>query len=299
MARPNKKGLDYFPLNTDFFEDPKIGAIAGEFGIKGEIVAIKLLCTIYREGYFAVWSDMLRLKFLREVSGVNANLLDEIIVRLVRWGFFDETLFNSEHILTSRGIQSRYFNIAKRRSLDVDAPYILVNVNKNGVIADNNHTRKTLTSTLTSQSKVKKSKDITTPTNVVVDNILNTHTNTLQNLKTNFARASAQADTLEEAYGYYKEILDNELYPDFQKISTTEYKLLFWIWHYYPALQLKFDTPLIAWQAKDVCSKFTSEDIRAVVERMANTRDITATNTSFYLTLRSWLRTDIARRQKR
>lgn len=41
MARPNKTGLDYFPLDIDFFDDEKIVAISGEFGIKGEIVAIK------------------------------------------------------------------------------------------------------------------------------------------------------------------------------------------------------------------------------------------------------------------
>ena len=37
MARPNKIGLDYFPLDVDIFEDEKISAISGEFGIKGEI----------------------------------------------------------------------------------------------------------------------------------------------------------------------------------------------------------------------------------------------------------------------
>ena len=67
MARPTKKGLDYFPFDVDFFEDEKIAAISGEFGLKGEIVAVKLLCAIYRNGYFILWSDMLRLKILASV----------------------------------------------------------------------------------------------------------------------------------------------------------------------------------------------------------------------------------------
>ena len=46
MARPNKMGLDYFPFDVDFFNDEKIVAISGEFGIKGEIVVIKLLCDV-------------------------------------------------------------------------------------------------------------------------------------------------------------------------------------------------------------------------------------------------------------
>ena len=41
MASPNKMGLDYFPFDVDFFNDEKIVAISGEFGIKGEIVVIK------------------------------------------------------------------------------------------------------------------------------------------------------------------------------------------------------------------------------------------------------------------
>ena len=52
MARPTKEGLDYFPLDVDVFEDEKIEAIAGEFGLKGEIAVIKLLCAIYKKGYF-------------------------------------------------------------------------------------------------------------------------------------------------------------------------------------------------------------------------------------------------------
>lgn len=59
MARPNKMGLDYFPFDVDFFNDEKIVAISGEFGIKGEIVVIKLLCAIYRNGYFILWNDLL------------------------------------------------------------------------------------------------------------------------------------------------------------------------------------------------------------------------------------------------
>lgn len=49
MARPTKNGLDYFPLDVHIFEDEKIEAIAGEFGIKGELAVIKLLCAVYEK----------------------------------------------------------------------------------------------------------------------------------------------------------------------------------------------------------------------------------------------------------
>ena len=128
MARPNKMGLDYFPFDIDFFEDEKIVAISGEFGIKGEIVAIKLLCAIYKNGYFILWNDLIKFKLLKNLPGVSSELLDSIMNRLVLWGFFDKDLFDSMGVLTSAGIQKRYFKISKRRKSVDDFRYLLVKV---------------------------------------------------------------------------------------------------------------------------------------------------------------------------
>lgn len=125
MARPRKTGLDYFPFDCDFFSDEKLVAIAGEFGAKGEIVTVKLLCAIYRNGYFIEWSEMMRYKMLSQVQGVSVEMLDSIVRRLVRWGFFDKELFDRAGVLTSRGIQQRYFEASKFRKLGDDLPYLL------------------------------------------------------------------------------------------------------------------------------------------------------------------------------
>ncbi|MCU6767380.1 DUF4373 domain-containing protein [Barnesiella propionica] len=126
MARPFKKGIDYFPFDIDFFIDEKISAISGEFGIKGEITVIKLLCAVYRNGYYAEWNDMLKYKLLKELTGISSELIEQIVQRLVKWDFFDKNLFNSEKILTSRGIQKRYFQAIKRRSVIDKFPYLLI-----------------------------------------------------------------------------------------------------------------------------------------------------------------------------
>ena len=57
MARTNKVGIDYFSFDVDFFNDDKIQLIEAEFGIKGSITAIRLLCKIYNEGYFYGWGE--------------------------------------------------------------------------------------------------------------------------------------------------------------------------------------------------------------------------------------------------
>ena len=42
MARLNKIGLDYFPLDTDIELNDKIQLIESEFGLKGFAIIIKL-----------------------------------------------------------------------------------------------------------------------------------------------------------------------------------------------------------------------------------------------------------------
>lgn len=155
MARPKKSGLDYFPFDIDFFYDEKVVCVAGEFGLKGEICLIHLLCAVYRNGYFVEWTKPLRYKLLKELPGVSGGLLQQIIEGLVRWGFFDKDLFNSAQILTSRGIQQRYFEATRRRlNPNEPFPYLLVNVDRNRVNVDKN----SINVDINPQSKVNKSK---------------------------------------------------------------------------------------------------------------------------------------------
>jgi hypothetical protein len=154
MPRPIKTGLDYFPFDVDFFDDEKIEAISGEFGIKGELVTIRLLCAIYRNGYYIEWNDILKMKLLKKLSGIGVELLDLIVARLVAWGFFDKSLFDSAKVLTSKGIQARFQEATKRRNsceITVYAVGYGVNDNKNPVSNGVNVVNNT-------QSKVKESK---------------------------------------------------------------------------------------------------------------------------------------------
>lgn len=150
MARPTKSGLDYFPLDVDIFENEKIEAIAGEFGIKGELAVIKLLCAVYKKGYFVVWNDLTRATLLKRLPGVSKELLEQIVIRLVTWGFFDETLFNSAKVLTSENIQARYLEATKRRKPTKPLKYL--------INADNNSQAKGVNDNINPQSKVNKSK---------------------------------------------------------------------------------------------------------------------------------------------
>ncbi|MGN0875353.1 MAG: DUF4373 domain-containing protein [Akkermansia sp.] len=160
MARPRKQGVDYFPFDVDFFQDEKIVAIGGEFGIKGELAAIKLLCAVYRNGYFIEWSEMLRAKLLRELPGVSAELLSQIVNRLVRWGLFNQPLFDSVKVLTSAGIQRRYFSIRRIKPTPAEYPHLLHFCSNNGVFAA--ETRQNTQFLQQKQGKVKEKEENTT-----------------------------------------------------------------------------------------------------------------------------------------
>ena len=110
------QGIDYFPFDVSFFDDDKIVLIEEEFGTKGSYVALRLLCKIYSEGYYCHWGDDDCRLFTRRLGGTFVSkMVNEIVQGLVRRSFFDKGVFDSFHVLTSKGIQQRFFEITKRR----------------------------------------------------------------------------------------------------------------------------------------------------------------------------------------
>ncbi|MDE7110649.1 MAG: DUF4373 domain-containing protein [Muribaculaceae bacterium] len=127
MARHTKSGLDYFALDTDFFDDERLYALEDEFGPQGQIVAIRLLCMIYHKGYFLEWTRLTAAKMLRQMASLTPETLETIVGRLTEWGFFDRGLFEAHSVLTSELIQARYFEAArKRKQPQQTPPYLLI-----------------------------------------------------------------------------------------------------------------------------------------------------------------------------
>lgn len=140
MARPYKTGLDYFELDCHL--DEKIKLIQAEFGLKGFAVVVLLFKEIYGgQGYYMSWDDEMLLVFMAEngVGRGDANLITDIIRACIRRGIFSAELFEKYRILTSRGIQKRYFRaVARRGKVEVKEEYLLVKVDQKLVNADKN-----------------------------------------------------------------------------------------------------------------------------------------------------------------
>ncbi|WP_051290795.1 DUF4373 domain-containing protein [Dysgonomonas capnocytophagoides] len=158
MARPLKQGIDYFSFDVDFFDDEKIEPISGEFGVKGEIIVIRLLCAVYRNGYFAMWNEQLKMTLANRCK-VSSELIDQVVSRLVKWGFIEESLFNSDKIITSKGIQKRFQEATRKRKYNYSSfDYWLLEDKRSNTSAQNPIIGE-LFPPETPQSKVKESKE--------------------------------------------------------------------------------------------------------------------------------------------
>jgi hypothetical protein len=143
-GRPLKNGVDYFPL--DVIMDDKFELIEAEHGIEGFGVLIKLYQKIYANNYWIKFDKKAILVFSNRVN-VDKNSINVIINSCIEWEIFDKNLFKKYEILTSKGIQKRFFEIVKRRKVvEVCQEYLLIkidiNVYKNLINVDCNSQRK-------------------------------------------------------------------------------------------------------------------------------------------------------------
>ncbi|QIU93566.1 DUF4373 domain-containing protein [Bacteroides faecium] len=128
MARIKKKGLDYFPLNTDFIHDRAVRRLMKREGDSALSILIEVLSYIYAgEGYY-VHADRL---FYEDLSaGLYEKSADDVerVIRLaVEYGLFDAGLFERGCILTSVEIQRQYLFSTRRRSASfLEAGYCLL-----------------------------------------------------------------------------------------------------------------------------------------------------------------------------
>ena len=115
MARPKKSGLSYFPLDVDFFEDPKIKILRARYGRDGIVFYIYLLCEIYRQGYYIQVDDDFEYIISDDLK-MDQIKAKQVLNFLLSRSLFDNTLFQSDKVLTSAGIQRRFQLAVKERA---------------------------------------------------------------------------------------------------------------------------------------------------------------------------------------
>ena len=69
MARPKKTGLDYFPMDVDFWNDIKIMDLLNEYGPLGTAVYNIIINLVYKNGYYIeVSPEQLALMIMRIIG---------------------------------------------------------------------------------------------------------------------------------------------------------------------------------------------------------------------------------------
>lgn len=154
------KGIPYFPLDCQL--DDKFALIEAEYGLTGFAVVVKLFQRIYgRCGYYCEYTNEVALLFSKEI-GLGCNAVSEIVSAAIRRGIFDKKLYDKYHILTSVGIQERYFEaVSRRKKVEIKNEYLLLKCDqlpKNVDISEKNVDISSKNADIFEQSKVKKSK---------------------------------------------------------------------------------------------------------------------------------------------
>ena len=136
MARPVKKGLDYFPLDVVLgggMED-----INCEYGKLGEMVVISLWQRIYRSSYYIEYNEKKLRLYAKEFCGqletlfggdgsCGRGIFDAIVQLAAECGIFDRGLLEREGILTSKKIQEIYLEAKKKsKTVAIDEKFRLV-----------------------------------------------------------------------------------------------------------------------------------------------------------------------------
>lgn len=116
MARPIKKGLEYFPFDVGFFSDKKIKILKSRYGADGIVIYQYLLCEIYKEnGYYLIVDDDYEY-IISDDLNMEINKVKQVINFLLERSLFNYKLFQSDKVLTSTGIQKRYQEAVKTKA---------------------------------------------------------------------------------------------------------------------------------------------------------------------------------------
>jgi len=127
MARPTKQGIDFFSM--DVHDDDKLDLFIAETGAEGYGILIMLWKLIYRgHGYYIEDNEDLVL-LLRKRTFSTPETIETVIKVALKRGIFSEKLHSEHKILTSTGIQKRFFPAArKKKEVHARADFLLISV---------------------------------------------------------------------------------------------------------------------------------------------------------------------------
>lgn len=231
MARPAKKGLDYYPSDTNRRNDFKIMDLLNQYGPLGYTIYDFCLQYVYENGYFLdVPLQQVCLTLCRDIGAKwikSKNLVGQVIDYCADIGLFDKDLLR-QNVMTSVGIQRRYDSVTVRNKVDKSEFWLLgkenceaalINAPKNGVSATETKviaTETEVSATNMTQIKVNKIKEKEKKTDVFISLLLKDESNyqvtfsQLNNLKNIYTLIDVENELVKMSKYF-------ELHPDNRK----------------------------------------------------------------------------------
>lgn len=117
MARPTKKGLGYFPLDSSIFSDRKIKILMARYGADGFTVYMYVLCEIYKEGYCLILDHDFEYIAASDLN-MSVEKIGQILAFLYERSLLTSILLTPDTaVISSVGIQRRFQEAVKSRAV--------------------------------------------------------------------------------------------------------------------------------------------------------------------------------------
>lgn len=131
MARPRKCGLDYFPLDANFFQAPDIRPLRRRYKMVGCSIYLYILCEIYGGyGYYIPYNEDLKLQIMDDL-GATDQKTEQVLTYLMGSGLLSRIDAPGAAetppitVLTSPGIQRRFQSATKERARKTGRPVLV------------------------------------------------------------------------------------------------------------------------------------------------------------------------------
>lgn len=316
MAGRNvKRGLMYFRLDCDIFQDRKVKRLMRRWQNDGLAVYLALLCEIYRDkGYYITADDDL----IADIA--DTCLLDDERTTLIyndciNLGLFDRQILKSHGLLTSKGIQARYLDIMAvlRRKGGIDGALSLISSEEIAEdaerIADTSERIAEAAETIrgnAQQSQFPPNNAETTPENSEETAIYSDSRERDGSKINDKPETDIHTPGIEERKGVAGE---NQIENDraaltmfnrrWNELAKHE-RMYVWVHRNYP-IMLEFERPLTVDNCRSITDRITDwHDVERLMESIANRKNVLTTHTSAIATFNSFARMDVllARKQK-
>lgn len=241
MARPFRDGLDFFSLDVNISDDPKVEFLEASHGIIGFGVFIKLLSKIYAHSYFLQWGVKEHLIFSRRVN-VDINTISLVVNVCINEGLFDKNLYDLYSILTSKRIQKQFVvSCSRRKEIILIKEFLLINphdfkgekqkITIIGVNVDNNPISPVVNVDINPTSPVVNVDKSTQSESESESESNNTLSEKLKNNFSDVRNLSSFVENSEKEKGMKVDLNENS--PESQ--SSEKEKVFFSLWRIYPS----------------------------------------------------------------